>query len=388
MPTGTASLRKKFGLRALYGSRVMDTSGQPDPRHGSTYGRLDRGVPRPSGDRNSAPRRGFTLIELLVVIAIIGILIALLLPAVQAAREAARRVRCVNNLKQLGVALHHYHSIHDVLPPGRIWKTDAFGCGLNIDGHCQNTPWFILMLPEFEQQPLYNAFNFDLGAEGRYFGGFFPNSTVVSNKIGLFQCPSDREQTYQFAPTSPPPLAAFSPLVFTKGNYAVSWGNTQWGQQTITVNGQSIPFLPSAFGHDGRLAFHSVIDGLSTTAFVAEILQGSVNDIRGTLWTTTPGGGSYMTRFAPNAFQDIHGASVAGDQLVVPWFCIDEPGQGLPCTPTFDMVNAFAGARSRHPGGINSLFGDGAVHFLKDSINPATWVSINSIAGGEFSGDF
>ena len=332
--------------------------------------------------------RGFSLIELLVVIAIVGVLVALLLPGVQAAREAARRAQCVSDLKQLGVALHHYHSIHDVLPPGRIWKTDSFGCGLNIDGHCQNTPWFILMLPQFEQQPLYNAFNFDLGAEGQNFGGLFPNSTVVSNKLGLFQCPSDRAMSYQFAQTSPAPLDTFIPVVFSKGNYAVSWGNTQWGQQPITINGKTIPFLASAFGHDGRTAFPSVTDGLSTTAFAAEILQGSVNDIRGMVWTTTPGGGSYMTRFTPNAFRDLYGTNVASDQLVVPWFCTDEPGRMLPCTPIFDMVNAFAGARSRHPGGINSLFGDGSIHFLKDSINPSIWISINSIAGSEVMGDY
>jgi prepilin-type N-terminal cleavage/methylation domain-containing protein len=340
-----------------------------------------------TGTHRPARSRAFTLIELLVVIAIIAILIALLLPAVQAAREAARRARCANNLKQVGIALHTYHSTHNGLPPGRIWKEDAFGCGLNIDGHCQNTPWFVLMLPQFEQQPLYNAFNFDLGAEGENFGGLFPNSTVAGSKIGLFQCPSDRVMTYQFAPSVPGPLLPFTPLVFTKGSYAVSWGNTQWGQQPLTINGTTIPFLGSAFGHDGRLGYSSVTDGLSTTAFLAEILQGGVYDIRGMVWSSTPGGGSYMTRFTPNAYRDVYGTSTAGDPLVVPWFCADEPGQRLPCTSILDQVNAFAGARSRHPGGIHGLFGDGAVHFLKETIAPATWIGINSIAGLEVVGD-
>src|SRR6478609_548273 len=107
--------------------------------------------------------RGFTLIELLVVIAIIAVLIALLLPAVQSAREASRRAQCTNNLKQIGIALHGYHAAAEVLPPGRIWSPDPSGCGLNIDGHCQNTPWFVLMLPYLDQKPLYDAFNFDLG---------------------------------------------------------------------------------------------------------------------------------------------------------------------------------------------------------------------------------
>src|SRR5205807_3102539 len=99
-------------------------------------------------DRN----RGFTLIELLVVIAIIAVLIALLLPAVQAAREAARRAQCVSNMKQLGLAVHNYQGIHNVVVPGRIWQTGAFGCNRNTFSGCQNTNWFVLLLPQIEQQ--------------------------------------------------------------------------------------------------------------------------------------------------------------------------------------------------------------------------------------------
>lgn len=328
--------------------------------------------------------RAFTLIELLVVMAIIGVLIALLLPAVQAAREAARRVQCINNLKQIGIGLHNYHAATNALPPGRIWKADAFGCALNIDGHCQNTPWFILMLSHFEQQALHDAFNFSLGAEGQNFSGLFPNSTVVRSKIGIFQCPSDSAVNYQFSTViAPPPLAAFSRVVFSKGNYAANWGNTQWVQQALTLNGKTIPYLPSAFGHAGNLTLASVQDGLSNTVFLSEIVQGGLNDIRGTIWTTTAGGGSYNTRFTPNRLTDVYGSGVVGDELIVPWFCTNEPSRGLPCTASADLANAFAGARSRHPGGINSLYGDGSVRFVKDTISPPVWIALNSIAGGE-----
>ncbi len=321
--------------------------------------------------------QGFTLIELLVVIAIIAVLIALLLPAVQAAREAARRAQCVNNMKQTGLALHNYYSIHSVIPPGRIWNP---ACGMNILGQCQNTPWFILMLPQFEQQALANAFNFGIGAEGVKFLGLSANSTVSMARIGFFQCPSDRSQTYQFPAWAPSPL---NTAIMTKGNYGVSWGNTEWDQQAITLGSVSIASLPSAFGHQGNISFASVTDGLNSTAFVAELLQGEVNDIRGTMWTVSPGGGSYMSRFTPNQFQDIYGTGATGDQLGYLHFCVNEPGQGLPCTGVNGELTAFAGARSKHPGGINVLFGDGSVRFLKQTISPTVWVALNSIASGE-----
>src|SRR4051794_3791795 len=108
---------------------------------------------------------GFTLIELLFVIAIISLLIALLLPAVQAAREAARRAQCTNNLKQLGLALANYESANDCLPIGMVYAVNGVSgmpgaiCMSPGGANCQNTPWFVLMLPYIEQAPLYNAFN-------------------------------------------------------------------------------------------------------------------------------------------------------------------------------------------------------------------------------------
>ena len=151
-------------------------------------------------------RRGFTLIELLVVIAIIAVLIALLLPAVQAAREAARRIQCVNNLKQLGLAHHNYYDIHNSLATARIFDPVKQCPGGNVLSGCQDTPWFVLMLPQFEQTPMYNAFNFAVGSSGPVLTrpstlGAFVNSTVGMTKIALFQCPSDRDQLWQVIAT-------------------------------------------------------------------------------------------------------------------------------------------------------------------------------------------
>ena len=337
-------------------------------------------------------RRAFTLIELLVVIAIIAVLIGLLLPAVQAAREAARRAQCVNNCKQLGLAIHNYHDVNNVLPPGRIWKNKAVSpgydaCSATIFSGCQGTPWFVLMLPQFEQQNLYNSFNFALGSEGPTPSGlpigFFANSTVASFKVGLFQCPSDRaDQKFQINPAYAG--GAVSGPIFTKGNYAVSWGNTWWAQKyrdNLVVNGVAIPYLPSAFGQD-TVGFNSVTDGTSNTVFMAEVLQGELYDVRGLMWSAIGGGSSFMSRLTPNNPRDSYPSGQYGDQIQNP-FCVDLPKQGLPCVSGAGDQTAYAGARSRHPGGINSLFGDGSVRFIKNTINPLIWIGVNSINSGE-----
>ena len=326
-------------------------------------------------------RRGFTLIELLVVIAIIAVLIALLLPAVQSAREAARRIQCVNNCKQLGLALHNYHDVNGGFPPGRIWKQGQFGCGYNFF-QCQDTSWFVLMLPMFEQGNLANAFNYQLGSGGPLAPlplGFFANSTVAATKMAMFQCPSDEPRDFQITPSYVG--GALSGPVASKGNYVASWGNTQWDQSNITVNSQTINYQQSAFGHDGNIGIARMTDGTSNTIMVAEIIQGSRFDIRGVIWQSVPGGSHYGARFTPNKAKDVYGSPVTGDQLNQTFFCVNEPF--LPCTGGVGDRASYAGSRSRHPGGVNTLFGDGSVRFTKDSINAQVWLAIHSINGGE-----
>jgi prepilin-type processing-associated H-X9-DG protein len=127
-----------------------------------------------------------------------------------------------------------------------------------------------------------------------------------------------------------------------------------------------------------------VTDGLSYSVFVAEIRQGAEYDIRGVVWTSVPGAGSFMTRFTPNNTTDIYQVdSVGVDELPDPTLCVPQPGQGLPCIGTALQQTAFAGARSRHPGGSNTLFGDGSVRFQRSTIAPIVWVGLNSINGGE-----
>jgi prepilin-type N-terminal cleavage/methylation domain-containing protein/prepilin-type processing-associated H-X9-DG protein len=336
-------------------------------------------------------RRGFTLIELLVVIAIIAVLIALLLPAVQAAREAARRIQCVNNMKQLGLAIHNYASANGSLPPGRIWSPNT-GAGSfpTIFSGAPNTPWFVLMLPQFEQQALSNAFNYTLGSEGWPVGatgpiaGLYANYTVAATKLAMFQCPSDTPQQFQIPAAYKGGLGSIlAAYIFTKGNYAVAWGNTNWGQNySSSLSGQ---YLQSAFGHNGQIGFNSITDGTSNTVFMAEVLQGALNDVRGLVWDPIAGGSSYMTRFTPNGTTDYLVMAVGGDQVESP-FCTNDPAHGLPCVAGAGDTTAFSGSRSRHAGGINTLMGDGSVRFMKNTINPVTWIGLNTVSAGEVIG--
>lgn len=332
---------------------------------------------------------GFTLIELMVVIAIIALLIGLLLPAVSSSREAARRAQCRDNLKQIGIALANYNDVHQVIVPGRIFAIDvgsppASGCnGLMLSG-CQDTPWFLLVLPQLEQQALYNSFNFALGTEGPAylsFPGFFANTTVFAAKVGLFQCPSDRAEAFQFQSSFVRGL--FAGPTITKGNYAVSWGNTEWDQLDLTD--PPVRNLMSPFGQTPR-TISMVTDGTSNTVFIAEIRQGSLNDIRGVIWTSVPGAGSFMTRFTPNGRNDIYLEDPYGlDELPDPTLCVSE--WSLPCVGFAAQGASFAGSRSQHPGGVHSLFGDGSVRFTPSTINPIRWVELNSISGGEVLSD-
>jgi prepilin-type N-terminal cleavage/methylation domain-containing protein/prepilin-type processing-associated H-X9-DG protein len=331
-------------------------------------------------------RDGFTLIELLVVIAIIAVLIALLHPAVQAAREAARRASCVNNLKQLGLATQNYHDIARGLPPGRVWAPTSSQAFPTILAGVQNTPWFVLMLPQFEQQALANSFNFALGSEGPnqpFPLGFLANSTVESVKLGMFQCPSDSTNTYMFAP--PLNVGPLATATLTRGNYAAAWGNTNWGQGQSSESILPAPYLQSAFGHNGQISFASVTDGSSNSVFMAEVLQGTSLDVRGLMWTVIAGGSTFNSRLAPNGTTDILRQFNGFDQLANASSCVNDPGHGLPCAAQTNHGDntAFAGSRSRHAGGVNSLFGDGSVRFIKNSISPLIWVGLNSIQAGE-----
>jgi prepilin-type N-terminal cleavage/methylation domain-containing protein/prepilin-type processing-associated H-X9-DG protein len=340
--------------------------------------------------RTARTRLAFTLVELLVVIAVIGILIGLLLPAVQAAREAARRMQCQNNLKQIGLAIMNYESSSRSLPMG--WN----GMHDPIQGTTYRWSYLAATLPYLEQGNLYDGLNLNrtLYPPG---GGQPPRPEhvpMISTIIPTYLCPSDHGQ-----PVSGPSGVLDS----APTNYASCFGS-----------GMNNPQDPSDVGHFDRSAngmFSSgawrrladCLDGLSNTAFVSESLLG-------------PGGpdGERDSRPDPRT----HMALVVPFSLVTAGNC-DQPvpsgvnrfvasrgrlwaGQSFentaynhffpPNTKRYDCffwVNrGLKAARSRHPGGVQVLFGDGSVHFVDDSIDLGIWRAIATRAGGEVVAQF
>jgi prepilin-type N-terminal cleavage/methylation domain-containing protein/prepilin-type processing-associated H-X9-DG protein len=334
-------------------------------------------------------RSGFTLIELLVVIAIIAVLIALLLPAVQSAREAARRAQCTNNLKQIGLSMHNYESSNGCLPWG-------------FKGCCFGT-WQVPTLAYIEQGALYNAWNFTgdvrwfgtpLDLPFRYSGAC--NVTVSTTRVDAFVCPSDG------APARPvnigTSLSGGVNLMPSSQNYMVNFGNTELGQQaSITVGGITYTFGGAPFADldgsveaanrsDGAMAgqpvvpFAAITDGLSNTMLASECIVGvgtggqynAPYDLRGFTWWQDAS--VYTSWLAPN--------SSLPDAMETGGYCVYPYQSNPPCTAT-SIVGAYNAARSRHPGGVNVLFGDGTVRFVKNSIAISVYRALSTTKGGE-----
>ncbi|WP_435021213.1 DUF1559 domain-containing protein [Tundrisphaera sp. TA3] len=307
-------------------------------------------------------RRGFTLIELLVVIAIIAVLIALLLPAVQAAREAARRSQCINNLKQIGLAMLNYENSVGTLPPGVV------GC-------CNGT-WQSFILPYLEQGGLYNAYNY---SNPRY--SDVANTTVTWSFIGALLCPSDSPSR----PTSTA-LGAANNGKITAHNYVANFGQNDIDQLPV-LNGVAFAGSPFSFiarysnanhvdsvnkGRVTRLA--DITDGLSNTMMNSEVVVGKGADLRGVTWWTDAA--TFTTHLAPN--------SPLPDQMYSASACAYPANANTPCLAnTVANAPTMTGARSRHPGGVNSVFCDGSVKFMKNTINLNTWRALSSTQGGE-----
>lgn len=349
------------------------------------------------------PRAAFTLVELLVVIAIIGVLVALLLPAVQAAREAARRAQCSNNLKQLGIAFHLHLDVTQVFPA--LNETNGGTRSTDPQGNEHRNTGLMRLLPYFEQTSVYNVMN----QPGVYGGiNILPFGPVRDRayyppyveKMKTFVCPSN--------PSTPNPI----------------WGTSAWGPRSYAacvgdsiVNNHSNAANRGAFGRT-QTSGASITDGLSNTLFLADRAfgAGSNRSIKGYFANNVSGlntspitclntasGGNYLPS-----------QSVMTDRPVgVQWFegypafqgfCTVLPPNSPSCASENwgDAWGVFS-ASSYHPSGINGLFGDGSVRFISDTINTGdltspeitsgispygVWGAIGTMSGSEANANF
>jgi len=320
--------------------------------------------------------RGFTLIELLVVIAIIAVLIGLLLPAVQAAREAARRVQCVNNLKQLGLAMHNYHDVVGSFPIGALGVRSPthYPAAGDPTGAINRRTWAFMILPYIEQSAIYGAVNFSLP--------FNPptgaaNNTVSSSLIAVFLCPSD------------PTTNQIDQDNRREGNYMVNWGNSNWAQNMVTafnpfmgplVPGESVPFLGAPFSMDKSFGVRNITDGTSNTLLMAEVIIGATQGTKG----YEHRGDLYNDDYNCFMFNGYTPPNSKFPDWVANGYCRYPYQTNPPCTGTTGGAqNSFNAARSYHSGGVNAVLADGSVKFFKSSINYVTWRALASSNGGE-----
>ena len=302
---------------------------------------------------NTGPRRrsesGFTLVELLVVIAIIGILIALLLPAVQAAREAARRSQCSNNMKQLGLSLHNYHDIFKTLPPGGLRDGPVPGNGL---------AWNVLILPFMEQQALHDQFNFLLTDDSSCVGA--PNSTITRTRVDGFLCPSgtrlyDGSSTVSYT-------CHYVGIMGPKGTNPVS-GSAYSLENGSGYSGHGGFARGGVMYHLSKVSFRDILDGTSNTLMVGELSHDKSNCYR--TW--------------PRGMYDNHSRSAKNINYAINAFGYYSSGLGMPQITEFND----ASMSSNHPGGAMFSLCDGSTRFLSETVDITLYKSTASKAGGE-----
>jgi prepilin-type N-terminal cleavage/methylation domain-containing protein/prepilin-type processing-associated H-X9-DG protein len=282
-------------------------------------------------DTKSESRVGFTLIELLVVIAIIGALVALILPAVQESREAARRTECLNNLRQHGLALGEYHDVEEQLPPAVA--DDPIRRLLHT--------WEVVLLPFVEQQSLYDQYDFSAAPDAAI------NRPVTSTRLSIYSCPSSDDAYYEGDGT------------FAKGDYAASSGI-----QPADNGGVMFP--------GSKVRYRDITDGLSNTLLVGELYFHNLGWARGSAAGTTGGGG---------------GAGAAFSRAVSRWWSCNspcaQPGLNPPDTDCNNHCERRFQFSSPHGEGVHFVYCDGHTELLSDTIDDEVLKSLVTIAGGE-----
>jgi len=357
--------------------------------------------------RSLRSRTAFTLVELLVVIAIIGILVALLLPAVQAAREAARRMSCGNNLKQLGIGLHNYHDTHKKFPPAATWPVRDSGFNLSMQNQNKFGPnWVILTLPYLEQQQLYDAFNLN-----QYINAAV-NREPRGVELDVMMCPTDsnyNRKKYGRISGSYTGHVSNHGDNWARGNYAANgglaflgdihchdYGANGWGcaPDARDDKGWGSNHARGVMGSNATSSIANITDGTSNTFMLLETRAGVTNnDCRG-VWAMNGAGPSAM--FAHGYLGDARGPNsghlssddTAGCGDIERLLGGGNQGQGeqrlreigMGCySGTSSWPNRQASPRSSHTNGIQVCFADGSVHYVGDYIEVSPTASYKSV---------
>jgi prepilin-type N-terminal cleavage/methylation domain-containing protein len=360
----------------------------------------------PCGNR----RRGFTLVELLVVIAIIGVLVALLLPAIQAAREAARRSQCMNNLRQLGLAHLNYESARKgLVPMAKFWSRAAYDAGYEPNGPgnwWDDHGWYVALMPYIEQTQLQNLGNPKLPLSSE------ANLQVRKALIPTHACPSDIGLVKSEWDSGPAPAL----WARVRSNYVINAGNTVYGQYNVQSgipnSGVAGPtrFFGAPFIPQEAQSLGAITDGTSNTLMMAEILVLPETNSWGGPYsdTQTALGGQIFTGWrTPNSpladcmcrigeWQNNAGVrdGFAFQQMQFPAAtpCDAPPASGPNLAPPVTASEENYGnghrqvyqtTRSRHVGGVNAVRCDASTAFYQDSVDPIVWNAMSSAAGEE-----
>lgn len=350
---------------------------------------------------------GFTLVELLVVIAIIGILVALLLPAVQSARAAARRTQCQNNMKQVGLALQNYHSARGIFPPSSTWPVGSDGnpqgvASGSFTGHQAN--WVILTLPYMEEQTTADAFDLTLPIPD------VANEIARSTQLPGMLCPEDQNNQVLFQGNTAARTNHYGPN-WGRGNYAANaslGAMTANGHGSFSAAGENSPGwkderLRGVMGANSSLRIAQISDGTSYTILAAEIRAGVLpHDVRGT-WAL---GGGPSALWRHGYYGDAAGPNSPGIEADDTIGCSDvRRGFGGVVALAKEKMgciertgNTQQTARSMHQGGVFAVFADGSVHYISDDVEirvdgitetppyTSVWDRLNLSADGEIIG--
>jgi len=310
------------------------------------------------------------LIELLVVIAIIAILIGLLLPAVQKVREAAARMKCSNNFKQVGIALHSYHDTNKVFPPGDEGPTDIFSGPRHR--------WTTYLLPYIEENSLFASYNRAAGFRGPSYQSL--NDAFFKTVVKTYRCPSDTAGVF----TGEGPIVGWARINLvacwspdgTQVEPGADYNDSPGGVFNDPTKNPSKK--KAMFNVNVKRGMGVVTDGLSNTVCFSEIIAGK----DGTIDLRGPWSSELCTFYT--AFWGPNTPNKDSIYNAIPQYCIDTPA--TPCVataPSFGTSMIFA--RSRHTGGVNGLVADGSVRFFPNGTDRQVWQDIHSISSGETS---